>query len=103
MVEAGRKCAHDMGMNAYYLYRQKYMADNLENVGYALPGKVCRYNIDNMEEITSVLAVGAGSISKRLLKKDERILRVPNVSNILQYIERTDEMIERKKQMFGTA
>lgn len=103
MVEAGRQCAHDMGMKAYYLYRQKYMAANLENVGYALPGKVCRYNIDNMEEITSVLAVGAGSISKRLLKKDERILRVPNVSNILQYIERTDEMIERKKQMFGMA
>lgn len=44
---------------AYYLYRQKYMAENLENVGYALPGCFCRYNIDNMEETTSVLALGA--------------------------------------------
>ena len=100
MVDAGRQCAHDMGMQAYYLYRQKYMADNLENVGYCLPDKVCRYNIDNMEEIRSVLALGAGSISKGLLQVDERILRVPNLSNIRQYIERIDEMIERKRQMF---
>ena len=58
MVELGRQTAHEMGMRAYYLYRQKYMADNLENVGYAVPEKVCRYNIDNMEETTSVLALG---------------------------------------------
>ena len=53
-----------------------------------------------MEEIRSVLALGAGSISKGLLQVDERILRVPNLSNIRQYIERIDEMIERKRQMF---
>ena len=60
MVALGRQTAHDMGMRAYYLYRQKYMAENLENVGYALPGRFCRYNIDNMEETTSILALWRG-------------------------------------------
>lgn len=99
MADEGRACAADLGMRAYYLYRQKYMASNLENVGYALPGKICRYNIDNMEETASVLALGAGGISKRIMGRDQRILRAPNVSNIETYIERVDEMIRRKAEM----
>ena len=99
MADEGRACAHDLGMRAYYMYRQKYMASNLENVGYALPGKICRYNIDNMEETASVLALGAGGISKRIMGRDQRILRAPNVSNIETYIARTDEMIRRKADM----
>ena len=101
MVELGRACAHRMGMRAYYLYRQKYMAENLENVGYAKPDHVCRYNIDNMEETTSVLALGAGGISKCVMKQEEKILRAPNIANIEQYIARVDEMIERKRAAFG--
>ena len=101
MVELGRACAHRMGMRAYYLYRQKYMAENLENVGYAKPAHVCRYNIDNMEETTSVLALGAGGISKCVMKQEEKILRAPNIANIEQYIARVDEMIERKRAAFG--
>lgn len=85
----------------YYLYRQKYMADNLENVGYAVPEKVCRYNIDNMEETTSVLALGAGGISKCVMREQEKILRAPNIANIEQYIDRVDEMIERKREAFA--
>ncbi len=103
MVRAARACASDLGMRPYYLYRQKYMADNLENVGYSLPGRECRYNIDNMEEIRSVLALGAGGISKRLLGREKRILRIPNVSNIAQYIERIDGMIGRKRAFFSPA
>ena len=101
MVELGRQTAHEMGMRAYYLYRQKYMADNLENVGYAVPEKVCRYNIDNMEETTSVLALGAGGISKCVMREQEKILRAPNIANIEQYIDRVDEMIERKREAFA--
>ena len=100
MVDAARACAGELGMKAYYLYRQKYMADNLENVGYCLPEAICRYNIDNMEETTSVLAVGSGGISKFVPGIEEKIVRVPNVSNIEQYIERIDEMIERKTAAF---
>ncbi len=98
MVAMGREAAHAMGMRAYYLYRQKYMAENLENVGYALPGRACRYNIDNMEETTSVLALGAGGITKVVRRKEEKIVRAPNIANIEQYIARVDEMIERKRR-----
>ncbi len=100
MVALGRQAAHDMGMRAYYLYRQKYMADNLENVGYAKASCVCRYNIDNMEETTSVLALGSGGISKCVMRQEEKILRAPNIANIEQYIERVDEMVERKRVVF---
>ena len=101
MVALGRNAAHQMGMRAYYLYRQKYMADNLENVGYAKPSSVCRYNIDNMEETTSVLALGSGGISKCVMRQEEKILRAPNIANIEQYITRVDEMVERKRAVFA--
>ncbi|MBR5224655.1 MAG: coproporphyrinogen dehydrogenase HemZ [Clostridia bacterium] len=101
MVALGRAAAHEMGMRAYYLYRQKYMADNLENVGYARPASVCRYNIDNMEETTSVMALGGGGISKCVMRQEEKILRAPNIANIEQYIARVDEMVERKRAVFA--
>ena len=101
MVSYGRDVAHSMGMRAYYLYRQKYMSENLENVGYAKPANICRYNIDNMEETTSVLALGAGGISKCVMRQEEKILRAPNIANIEQYIERVDEMVERKREAFA--
>ena len=100
MVALGRETAHAMGMRAYYLYRQKYMAQNLENVGYAKPASICRYNIDNMEETTSVLALGAGAISKCVMRQEEKILRAPNIANIEQYIARVDEMMNRKRESF---
>lgn len=100
MVALGRETAHAMGMQAYYLYRQKYMAQNLENVGYARPASICRYNIDNMEETTSVLALGAGGISKCVMRQEEKILRAPNIANIEQYIDRVDEMAARKREVF---
>ena len=101
MVSLSRAVAHDMGMRAYYLYRQKYMSENLENVGYARPSCICRYNIDNMEETTSVLALGAGGISKCVMRQEEKILRAPNIANIEQYIRRVDEMVERKREAFA--
>ena len=100
MVKEGFNTAHRLGMKAYYLYRQKYMAANLENVGYAHPECICKYNIDNMEETTSVLGVGAGAISKHVLGTEQRILRAPNISNIEQYTSRVEEMIKRKRQIF---
>lgn len=100
MVEAGRNAARERGMEPYYLYRQKYMAGNLENVGYALPGHACLYNVDMMEETANVLAAGAGAISKRVYPAIGRIERAPNVSEISQYIERTDEMMERKRALW---
>lgn len=100
MVRLGRETAKSLGMEAYYLYRQKYMAGNQENVGYALPGHACQYNVDIMEETTHILAVGAGGISKRVYPEEGHIGRAPNVANIEQYIARVDEMAGRKRALF---
>lgn len=88
-----------MGMVPYYLYRQKNMSGNFENVGYAREGKFGIYNILIMEEKQNIVALGAGSISKRLFPGG-RIERCENVKEVAQYIERIDEMIERKCALF---
>ena len=79
--------------------RQKNMAGNLENVGYAKPEKEGIYNILIMEEKQSILALGAGASTKVVAAAD-RIDRIENVKDIKNYIERIDEMIERKRQGF---
>lgn len=88
--------AAQSGLLPYYLYRQKNMAGNFENVGYAKEGKEGIYNILIMEEVQSILALGAGASTKMVWAKD-RIERIENVKDIKNYIERIDEMIERKK------
>ena len=89
--------ASRMGMQPYYMYRQKNMIGNFENVGYSIPGKEGRYNIEIMEERQSILAFGAGGVSKIYDPKINRLERVPNVKGVKEYIERIDEMIQRKK------
>lgn len=91
--------AKRMDMTPYYLYRQKNMAGNFENVGYAKAGKAGIYNILIMEEVQDIAACGAGSISKRVYP-DGRIERCENVKDVAQYMERIDEMIERKSKLF---
>ena len=93
--------ADAMGMSPYYLYRQKNMSGNFENVGYAADGKYGIYNILIMEEKQTIVALGAGSISKRVYP-DGRIERCENVKEVAQYIERIDEMIERKRRLLET-
>jgi len=87
------------GLYPYYLYRQKNIAGNLENVGYAKPGKEGIYNILIMEEKQSILAMGAGASTKVVAAAD-KIDRIENVKDIKNYMERIDEMIERKRQGF---
>ena len=94
--------ARELGMEPYYLYRQKNMAGNFENVGYAKPGKAGIYNILIMEEKQSILALGAGTISKAVYP-DGRIERCDNVKDVDLYIEKIDEMIERKRKLLGLA
>ena len=101
MVRAGAEIAERMGLRPYYLYRQKYMAGNQENVGYARPGHECLYNVDMMEETASVIALGAGAASKRIFPQKGFIRRAFNVSDICQYIDRVDEMTIRKRELFA--
>ena len=88
-----------MGQEPYYLYRQKNMSGNLENVGYAVPGKAGIYNILIMEEKQSIVAMGAGSTTKAVFPGG-RIERADNVKDIELYLSRIDEMIERKERLF---
>lgn len=92
--------AREMGMQPYYLYRQKNMSGNFENTGYAKEGKNGIYNILIMEEKQTIVALGAGSITKRVFP-DGRIERCDNVKDVALYIERIDEMIARKKKLFS--
>lgn len=101
MAQIGGEAAARMDMRPYYLYRQKYMAAQQQNTGYAKENKACLYNMDIMEETATVLALGAGAISKRVFRaRDKRIERAPNVSNVDVYIQTIDEMIARKNRLF---
>ncbi len=88
------------GYEPYYLYRQKNMAGNLENVGYSKSGKAGVYNILIMEEKQSIYAAGANSQSKIVFHDENRVERIENVKDVANYIDRIDEMIERKKTFF---
>ena len=99
MIEMSMGCAREMGMEPYYLYRQKNMAGNFENVGYALPGKACLYNILIMEEMQTIAACGAGTTTKVVFPAQNRRERCENVKEVEQYIERIDEMIGRKEKI----
>ena len=98
-MEIAAKGAKALGLVPYYLYRQKNMSGNLENVWYAKEGKLGHYNILIMEEKQTIVALGAGSITKRVFP-DGRIERCDNVKDVKLYIEQIDEMIERKKKLF---
>jgi len=100
MMDIAAKGAADMGLYPYYLYRQKNMSGNLENVGYASEGKYGIYNILIMEELQSIVALGAGTVTKRVYG-DGRIERCDNVKDVKLYIEQIDEMIERKRKLFA--
>ncbi len=99
MMEMAHDCASALGLVPYYLYRQKNMAGNFENVGYAREGKFGIYNIAIMEEVCDIAAVGAGTISKRIFA-DNRIERCDNVKDVALYIDRIDDMIDKKAKLF---
>ena len=92
--------AERMGMEPYYLYRQKNMAGNLENVGFSAPGKAGIYNILIMEEKQNIVALGAGTVTKAVFPGG-RIERTENVKDIEQYLIRIEEMLQRKDKLFG--
>ncbi len=100
MVSMAADYAAMMGQKPYYMYRQKNMAGNLENVGYAIPTYECIYNILIMEEKQTIIAVGAGASSKAVLEEATRIERVENVKDVINYIDRIDEMVARKRAIY---
>ena len=96
-MEAAYKVAAELGMKPYYLYRQKNMAGNLENVGFSVSGHEGLYNVLIMEEKQTIMALGAGSACKYVTDGGKTVTRSENVKDVTNYIDRIDEMIERKR------
>ena len=99
-MDIARKAAEAMDMKPYYLYRQKNMSGNFENVGYAREGKYGIYNILIMEEKQTIMALGAGSVTKRVYPEG-RIERCDNAKEVSVYLENMEEMLDRKKRLFS--
>jgi len=101
MLKEVKAYTDSMKLEPYYLYRQKQMLGNFENVGYAKKNKECIYNIKMMEEKETILAAGMGGISKIYYPHEDRIERVPNIKSLNEYLTRIDEMVERKRSFLS--
>ena len=99
MSSFAREALEKAGYQPYYMYRQKNTSGRLENIGYAKPGHLCKYNIDIMEETHDIYASGAGAISKRLFGNG-RIERLAEVKEIKGYLDRIDEIMQKKMDFF---
>jgi len=97
MLHQSREILEKAGYFPYYLYRQKHMAGAFENIGYCKKDKDCIYNVRIMDEHQINIALGAGGISKMYYPEENRLERVPNVTNYQEYIKRIDEMLDRKE------
>lgn len=99
MIDYAQDALTCAGYVPYYMYRQSRCVGNLENVGWCLPGKECLYNIYMMEEIHTVLAVGAGAVTKLKAPDSSYIERIFNFKYPYEYNSRFEELIERKNRI----
>ena len=102
MYAETKNLGDSLGLSPYYMYRQKNMVGNMENLGYAKKGKECIYNIQMIEEKQTIIALGAAAVSKVVFLEEDRLERFPNLKDLHEYIRRIDEMIKRKKGLLNT-
>ncbi|MEQ8153858.1 MAG: coproporphyrinogen III oxidase [Clostridiaceae bacterium] len=102
MYRRTRDLAEELDMFLYYMYRQKNMAGNMENIGYSLAGKECIYNMLMIEDTETIIAIGADAVSKVVFHEENRIERFGNVKDVNEYITRIDEMIQGKINLLNT-
>lgn len=96
MYEISRNLAKSLNIEPYYMYRQKNMVGNMENLGYSKEGKECLYNIQMIEDKQTIIALGADAVSKVVFLEENRIERFGNVKDIREYTSRIKEMVEEK-------
>ncbi len=101
MVDYAHAVLQKAGYAPYYLYRQKYMAGNLENTGYAKEGSECIYNVDIMEETTNIVACGANAVSKKVDFSNGKIVRLGAPKDIATYLNKVAQIIEDKISLFS--
>lgn len=102
MYEMSRILAKDLDIKPYYMYRQKNMVGNMENLGYSKIGKECLYNIQMIEDKQTIIALGADAVSKVVFLEENRIERFGNVKDIREYTSRIKEMVEEKRKLLDT-
>lgn len=97
MVDYSLGWSKNMGYRPYYLYRQKNIMDNYENIGYCLNKKASIYNIAINEEVESIVGFGMTANSKILT--DGRVKKYTNYKNLDDYINKLDDEIRAKKRL----
>lgn len=102
MYEATTVAAKELGMEPYYMYRQKNMVGNMENIGYSKQGKESIYNIQIIEEKQTILAAGADSVTKVVFLDENRLERFADVKDVREYVKRLPEMVEKKIELLNT-
>jgi len=101
MLAIADSCARKQGMVPYYLYRQKYMADNLENVGYALPGRECLYNIQIIDERQTIIGIGPAAATKAVDPGDWRLTSSYMPKDLSTYINHLDKFLDRRRELLA--
>ena len=97
MLSYTEKVMEKCGKEPYYMYRQKNISGNLENVGYSDREHFSRYNINIMEEVQTIIGLGGGGVSK--IVKGDRIERIANFKEPYEYIKRFDEILLKKEEI----
>ena len=99
MVDTARRLICAAGYAPYYLYRQKNAVGSLDNTGYAKPGKEGLYNVFIMDETHTILAAGAGAVTKLRAPYGEAIERIYNFKYPAEYLSRYEILSNRKERV----
>ena len=100
MLDYSDRRLRQAGYLPYYLYRQKYMSGSLENVGWAKPGSENLYNVCMMEELHSVLSLGAGGVTKLVDRRAGAIRRISNPKFPYEYLDQLPRILEQKRTLW---
>ncbi|MCI1944285.1 coproporphyrinogen III oxidase [Clostridium luticellarii] len=102
MYERAAFLARTLNMKPYYMYRQKNMVGNMENVGYRKSSNSGIYNIEMIEEQQTIIACGADAVTKVIFLDENRLERQANVKDVREYVNRVDEMVQKKIKLLDT-
>ena len=102
MYNESMKLSKKLGLKPYYMYRQKNMVGNMENLGYSKEGKECIYNIQMIEDKQTIIALGADAVTKVVFLEEDRIERFGNIKDIKEYSNRIEEMVNGKIKLLDT-
>lgn len=94
--------AENLQMKPYYMYRQKNMVGNMENIGYCKQNKEGIYNIQMIEDKQTIIACGADAVTKVVYPVNNKIERTTNVKDVREYINRIEEMVNKKIQLLNS-